>query len=349
MRTNDKSYTDEEKILVDRYIESFTVKELKTFLSAKNLSVDGKREDLLSRIREERSAGTISFSELVAELDRTQPWGAQHVILFGEPAGLPNADSFEGLTEFRELLKSVKLLKALGKRIALILPEALTVSAIEYSDVALRITAVERRHGFVRDEDMDEWGTDEHGQRVHKRAYIEEINRGLIIFEWDRIKNVAMLQITRLPTNDDYDKALDRFRRVVRKWLDLSRFPLLDPRSAVKALHQEEKDLGVKAARARACGIKYDTKAGGSIETTSATSKLSILSDSATSQAASIGLQSGVGRNGNFYWRDHPTASGGERGLHVKILGKAGRIHFPTDEKEEDIRHVLKNIRELCK
>lgn len=349
LRATDSEYTADEKDLIVTYLDTMlTIPNVKNFLREREMPVSGRKPELLKRIQDAVAKGDLTYVELVELLDEVQPWGAQHVFLLKEPHGLRvPVTTYRDPKLFEEHLRSNGASRPLRKNLPLVLPEALTVSAIEHTGGRLRVTAVERRDGFMRDEEKDEWKIDKDGQDVHMRAFVEETIRGLIVFEWDFTTNLAMLQITRLPTGEDYEKAEVRFQRAVSKWIDLSRFPKVDLRAGVKKLHEEEIAKGDKS-RARACGITYDTVAGGSVDAKSATAKVSIMSDPTASTAADVARKNGLGRKGNFYWRSAPTLPAGHRGLHVKILAKAGRVHFPTGEAEEDIRYVLEDFRSVC-
>ncbi len=325
-----------------------TKPDLRKFLREKKLPRTGRKAKLVKVITKALHDGTVSYTEVLGLLDAVLPWSAQHVFLLDESQRLPAPiETYRDKTTFEALLVKHSASRPLRETLPLILPEKLTVSKIEHTGDRIRVTAIERRDGFMRVEKEDKWKTDTHGRRVHMRAFIEETTRGLIVFEWNLTTNLAMLHVTRLPTGQSYDKAEIRFQHVVKKWIDLTAFPKLDLRIAVKTLHEEEMTKGV-ASRVRSHGIDYDTLAGGVITTRSATAAKSIMADSATKEAAEVGRKSGLGRMGNFYWKEAPNLDPNHRGIHVKVLAKPRRVHFPTGQTEEHMRHVLDEIRGAC-
>lgn len=350
-RVSDAEYTREERKIILEYVEDeLTVPMIKDFLREKGLPLGGKKSELIETVVEAIRMKQVTYVELIDLLDEVLPWGAQHVFLYGEPE-IKDTSAYRDPKEFGKLLAANGASRSFRARLPLALPDTLALSSIVHDGSAIRIVAIERREGFLRDSFRDTRSKTERDEVIEFRAYVEKTTRGLIIFEWDLVQNHAMMQVTTLPTKGDYGHAATRFSKLVSKWLDLSRFPVLNLRRGIAAFHTEHVEKG-EASRVTPHGVAYNTMAGGRVEARSATAKLPLSDDADAADAVERMRTEGIGRHGNFYWNVYPGCDDEEaqvgRGIHVKLLGEAQRSHFPTSNTEEVVRHVLSDIRAAC-
>ncbi len=350
LRLKGEEYTQEEKDRILKYVDDeVTVPRLKAFLADHELPRSGNKPDLLKAITDAIGDGDhhLDYPHVVELLDAVLPWGPQHVFLLGEPRrGETPVATYRNRETFEAHLREKASSRPFRAPLPLVLPEELTVSSIVHTGEKLRVTAIERRDGFMREENLDRV-EERNGETVHFRAFVEETTRGLIMFEWNFTTNVAMLQITRLPAGQDYAKAETRFIKLVSKWIDLTRFPRIRLGQAISTVYNEAIKLG-DTARARPHGVEWETIGGSRLQGKSATSQVSLVDDQAAKDAMDIGRDNGTGRTGNLYWQDVPDLPDEHRGIHVKVLAHASRIHFPTGQTEETMRHVLEEIRKAC-
>ncbi len=341
-------YTDEEKKLIFEYLEDhLTVGQVKAFLKKKDMKVSGTKAALIQRIMGAVKEASVTYAELIDILDAILPWGPQHVFLFDRVTmSVEQARIFANMDTFATYLSGKGSVKTLRSKLPLALPEVLTVSSIEHTGDLIRVTSIERRAGYFRDEKLDKSTNTKRGAKVQLRAFVERVLRGLIIFELDVVQQQAMVQVTRLASGDDYEQALQRFWRLVRKWMDSAWFPRLSIKKAIKKIH-----LGFLKDSVRAHGVAYDTVAGGRVDARSASATQSLEDDPDVVDSTNKIQKTGTGRLGNFYWVKYPgseTATS-DKGIHVKLLGLASRVHFHTSNSEEVVRHVLADVRKASR
>lgn len=343
VRASDDDYTAEERELILRYVkDELRVPEIRAYLKDIEERVSGNKDTLVERLAQAIDSGSLTYSDLVHLLDGHAPWKAQHVTLLGEPTF--DASEFRTPATFEERLRRHHASRVLREKLPLILPEKLTVSQIVHNGERIRVVAVERRDGWFRDKARDRT-KEEGGTTVEWRAFVRDIVRGLIVFEWDLVQNHAMLQVSQLPSGWDYDEARTRITHLLARWIDLNGFGGIDLRRAVSSLHKEE-ELQQGGSRVRSHGIEYETAQGRRLQGRSATARDSVLGEASVDGALQQVRSVGVGRTGNFYWRLdglEPALAGEE--AHVVINGAAGRVNFRTDNSEEVVRHVLAGIR----
>jgi hypothetical protein len=77
----------------------------------------------------------------------------------------------------------------------------------------------------------------------------------LAAFDWDLNANVAMLQITQLQMEGDYEKVAEQFFRLVKPWLDIKQFSAVDLRPLIRTLPEIEKTGQAEARAALKLGI----------------------------------------------------------------------------------------------
>jgi hypothetical protein len=212
----------------------------------------------------------------------------------------------------------------------------------------LRITAVEKREYTERTPERDEDKETESGERITLKAYVHHLTRSLAAFEWDLNANVAMLQITQLQMDGDYEEVAGQFFQLVRSWLDIGQFGAVDLRPVIRSLHEKERK---GEAEARSHGIHYRSPRGRRVSAHSPTPRDSVLGEPFIDDAMDSVRKNGVGHLGNFYWLagikpgsvTNPLRSDG----HVIIVGAKSRVNFPTPNTEDVVRYVLHRVREL--
>ncbi len=348
-RPDEDAYTEEERDLIERYIARLRMPSLKEFLRESDQKVSGTKGVLLGRIEAALEAGDVTYTQLVQFLDEVEPWRAQQVFLFG--ATTQNVAPFRTAESLGEHLRAHHASKPFRQPVPLVLPDELTVASIQHDGTRLRVTAIERREGWIRDESLDpeESERTDEDEEVQLRAYVKRVTRGLIAFEWNVVENVAMMQISRLPSGEDYEDARERFTKLVSRWLDVRSFPLINLPKAIKTLHmaEEAKKAASQAPALKSYGVEYARQGGGRLAGLSGSSEDSVTDDAVLTAALQQFRNVSQGRRGNFYWALDPLGQDYVGSTaHVIVFAATRRITFPTDNLDEaTIRHVLADIR----
>ena len=217
-----------------------------------------------------------------------------------------------------------------------------------HADGRLRVTAVEKREYSERTPEHDEEKETKSGERITLKAYMHHLTRTLATFEWDLNANVAMLQITQLQMEGNYEEVAKQFYQLVRPWLDFKQFGPVDLRPVIRKLHEIE---GMGQAEARSHGIHYRSPRGRRISAHSPTPRDSVLGETFINDAMDSVRKNGVGHLGNFYWlagvKPGPVTNTLKGEAHVIIVGANSRVNFPTPNAEEVVRYVLQRVRAL--
>ncbi len=325
---------------------------IQEFLGKHELGRSGTKAKIRERLEAALAAGTITTDSIVQLLDEVTPWGKQHVFLYRGPQS-PIAD-WKRTDWLAELLRRHRLHDCLNASLPLTLPEEMTVSSVMHDGRRLRITAIRKRQWNERMPEHDERRTTDLGEPIELRAYVDRVTRGLVAFEWDLIANTAMLQVSQLPTGVQYEEVAEEFFGLVREWLDIGHFTIVDLRRAIRRLHELEEN---GARETRSHSINYRTLEGRRLEGTSASSGDPLLGEPVIDSALAAVRANGVGHLGNFYWCPNGTANGVAAGasnghvspldadVHVVIHGHRNRINFTTPNDERTVRHVLSRIR----
>ena len=180
----------------------------------------------------------------------------------------------------------------------MILPEKLTLSSVTHAGETLRVTAVQKREYKDRAPEHDE-EKEIHGERIFLKAYKSHLTRTLAVFEWNLNANVAMLQITQLQEDGDYEKLAEQLSRLLKPWLDIKQFGVVDLRPAIAKLHEMEKN-GLPETRSH--GIDYRTLQGRQVSARSPSPKSSVFGEPVVDNAMDSVRKNSVGHLGNFYW-----------------------------------------------
>lgn len=341
--TSVKNFTSEEKATIKRYVADLSNEELREFLRENERPVSGAKDVLLERIDQLLATRAIDYGHLIDLIDTVTPWSAQHVFMLqGPERGL---DSFLSKDAFEKHLKTHRASSPLRERKKLALPDELTVVEIQHDGKRIRVTAVEKREGAYRDADYDSSAVTEEGAEVELRAYVHEVARGLVVFEWSVAERTANVHITQLPSMWDYEEAYERFADCTSSWLPLGDFDPINLRAAIPKMHDDEK---AKIGGIRSHGLEYETKQGRRLSGKSASATDSVLGEAVIDNAMHNMRTAGMGRNGNFYFDLSQLKDATREEAHVIIVANAGRVNFPTSNGEEAVRYVLSRIRSYC-
>jgi hypothetical protein len=305
----------------------------------------GTKEDLRARIQKALNDGEITYARLVDFLDSVAPWGKQHVFLYRGPQS--DIQPWKDLQHVHDLLKRHRVGRLFNARLPMILPEQLTLSSITHADGTLRVTAVQKREYRERAPEHDE-EKEANGETIFLKAYKSHLTRTLAVFEWNLNANVAMLQITQLQEDGDYQELAERLSRLLKPWLDVKQFGMVDLRPAIAQLHEMEKN---GPAETRSHGIDYRTMQGRQVSARSPSVKASVFGEPVVDNAMDSVRKNSVGHLGNFYWlaskKPGPANNPLIGDVHVIIVGAKSRINFPTPNAEDIVRYVLQRVRAL--
>jgi hypothetical protein len=338
------AFTADEQAQIITDLLALKKAQIADFLALAELHKSGTKEQIRGRVEEALDDSTISLAQIVQFLDDVIPWGKQHVQLYKGPrTSIANWKKTDWLAK---LLKRHRLGKYLNASLPLALPEKMTVSCIYHDAGRLRITAIKKREWWERNPVYDESKVTAEGDDVQLRAFVHRVTRGLVAFEWDLNANIAMLQISQLPTGFRYENVAQEFFDLIAAWLDINRFSTVDLRPAIKKLHElEEAGNG----ETRSHGINYRTLQGRRFEGKSASPADPLLGETVIDAALGAVRNAGVGHLGNFYWlpsaATNPVVNPLDGEVHVMIVGSQNRINFPTPNGEQTIRYVLSRIR----
>lgn len=336
---------EEQQALID-FVLALRKSHIQEFLKQVELPKSGTKQELRDRLQEALDEGNLTYGLLVDSLDSVAPWGKQHVFLYHGPRG--DVEAWKDPDHTQRLLKQHRLGKLFNARLPLILPEKLTISSVMHEDGRLRITAVEKREYSERTPEHDEEKMSKSGETITLKAYMHHLTRTLAAFEWDLNANVAMLQITQLQMDGDYEEVAEHFFQLVGPWLDIKQFGKVDLRPVIRALHEIERQ---GQAEARSHGIHYRSLRGRRISAHSPTPRDSVLGEGFIDDAMDSVRKNGVGHLGNFYWlagiKPGPVANTLKGDAHVIIVGAKSRVNFPTPNNEDVVRYVLHRVRAL--
>lgn len=337
-------YSEEEYEKIVDYLIALKKLKIQDFLEKFNISKTGNKSELRERIEETLDNGDISYRNIVDYIDVVAPWSKQHVILYDGPS--ESISKWKDPKWVTEHLKDNRVGKYLNARLPLILPTSLKISSIEHTDSYLRVTAVERHEHWERYSEYDKHEATPEGEDIELRAYLHLVTRGLVIFEWNLIANTAFLQISQLHSGSDYEKVVEKFSRLIKSWLDLSKFSLCDLRPVIKRLHELEEQSNPEA---RSHGIDYRTLQGRRLSGRSASVRDSVLGEPVIDNAMKEVRKKGVGHLGNFYWLPAESNSSHNNPLdeevHIVIVGDKNRLNFTTPNSEGTVRYVLTRVR----
>lgn len=339
--------TDEEQAQLIADLLVLKKPQIQHFLEQCGIPKSGTKAEIRERIERAIARGELLSNRIVQFLDEVTPWGKQHVYLYDGPSN--SIAEWRNRDWVQSHLKRHRLGKYLNASLPLALPEKMKISSILHTTGRLRVTAVKRRDWWERDPTYDSSMRTDGGEDVALRGYIHRVTRSLIGFEWDLRANTAFLQVSQLPAGIRYEEVAAEFFALIKDWLDVSRFSIVDLRPRIQRLHEIEERGG---GETRSHSINYRTLEGRRLEGTSASPGDPLLGEPLIDAALAAVRRSGVGHLGNFYWL--PTGASDsiacplETEAHVIIVGFHNRISFPTPSGEQVIRYVLSRIRNHC-
>ncbi len=346
MKRTPTTVTEEERDQVITYFFALRKSIIQEFLEEQGLPKSGTKEELRARISDALDEGTFDYTALVAALDAVAPWGKQHVLLFDGPP-----DPGTGWTDpgwVHDRLRQHRLGGLFNAPLPLILPPTLRLSSIEHRLDRLRVTAVERRETWERDETLDERKETEEHEEVRLHAFVRVVTRGFIAFDWNLVANTAFLQVSQLPAHATYADAVARFTTLTRGWLPLDRFTPVPVSPTIKKLHELEPTA---ATEARSHNIDYRTLLGRRLAASSASAQDSVLGEAVIDEALANVREQAVGRIGNFYWLPGhgpaPAQNPLTEELHIVLVAEGHRTNFMVPSSEAVIRYVLQRVRTL--
>jgi hypothetical protein len=336
---------EEQQALID-FVLALRKSHIQDFLNQVELPKSGTKEDLRERLQEALDGGDLTYERLVDFLDSVSPWGKQHVFLYRGPGN--DVQAWKDPDHVWGLLKQHRLGRLFNARLPLILPEKLTLSSVTHADGRLRVTAVEKRDYTERTPEHDEEKETESGDRITLKAHMHHLTRTLAAFEWDLNANVAMLQITQLQEDGDYEELAEQFTQLIKPWLDIKPFGAVDLRPVIRRLHEIEKN---GQAETRSHGIDYRSLQGRRVSARSPNPRASVLGEAFIDDAMDSVRKNSVGHLGNFYWladvKPGPAVNPLTGEVHLIIVGAKSRVNFPTPNSEDVVRYVLHRMRAL--
>lgn len=341
------SAPERDQLLVD--LHHLRCDRIRGFLKEQSIPRSGAKDILIGRIDEALSDGTLALTALIAFLDNETCWGKQHVVLFGpSPVVVPEAWTTQ--SSVRKHLARHHVSNLLNEKKLWVLPNKLQLSSIEHTATTVRVVAVQRREGWLREEALDDEKQDGDGNPIEMRAYRKLVTRGVVAFEWDLTTNVAMLQISQLPAHSDYKEVQQDFAQLVHTWLPIETFPSLSLSSAIASLYEAAK---TSPRELRTHGVEFQAEDGRRLSGRSKRAQQRLEGHKIIDNALdSLNAADGRGEQGNFYFlfedeEKQDVLSEDQSEVHVLLVaGEKNRINFTTPQTEEKIRHVLQVIRD---
>lgn len=337
--------TEEREALID-FVLALRKSKIQEFLSRAELRKSGTKPDLRSRLEEGLKEGTFTYERLVEFLDSVAPWGKQHVLLYKGPRG--DLGPWKDANRVLSLLKQHRLGKLFNAQLPLVLPDKLTLSSVSYSNGRLRVTAIQKREYAERTPEHDEERATTDGNRLTLTAHVHHLTRTLVAFEWDLNANVAMLQITQLQREGDYEELSEEFFQLICPWLDIKQFGPMDLRRVISKLYKLEANAH---AETRSHKIAFRSLRGWGLSANSPSRRDSVREEAHIHRAMDDASKNSVGHMGNFYWKPGvqtgPAANPLQEDIHVIIVGAKSRVNFPKPNTEEVVRYVLHRVRAL--
>jgi hypothetical protein len=340
-------YTEDEKRRIVEFFMALRLPEIRNFLRRRELPVSGPKAQIRERIETALMDDMLPYPGLVNWVDKFEPWNKQHIMMMNGP----NRRYTENWMDPRwvsQHLEDHDVDELLNAYRPLILPELLELTSIQTYERKIRVLAIEKREYLERNQLLDQEMVTDDGNDVEMRAYVKYIKRGHVTFEWDLESNDAFLQISQLPRRNDYTNVYQSFRELVYPWLDLNLFGTMNLSPVISRLHEIEEGGD---AFVRSYSIDYSSIQGRRVSGRGPSTADSLLGEHEIDEVMRSVRDYGIGHLGNFYWlpdRDNPYFDNPLEGdVHIFILGTKGRVAFPAQNREEDVRYVLSTVRSL--
>lgn len=339
-------YTEQERESLIDFVLALRKSHIKELLKRAELPMAGTKPDLRERLEEALKKGRLTHERLVEFLDSVAPWGKQHVFLYKGPRG--DLEAWKDAGHVLGLLKQHRLGRLLNARLPLILPDGLTLSSVTHSRGRLRITGIQMREYPERTPELDQEQKTDAGKRLTLTAHVHHLTRTLVAFEWDLDANLAMLQVTQLQRDGDYEKVAEEFFHLIGPWLDIKRFGPVDLRKVICKLDELE---GKGQGETRSHKIDFRSLRGRGLSAHSPSRQDSVRGEPHIDRAMDDARKNGVGHLGNFYWLQGKQPGSAPNPLkedvHVVVVGAKSRVNFPKPNAEEVVRYVLHRVRAL--
>lgn len=300
------------------------------FLRVRQLAFAGDKPTLRSRLASYLQAGTVTANELIGLLDEIEGWGDQHVYMYTASDALLRNISIEA--NVREMLRRRRCLRLLNNRLPLLLPDAPTLSAIQWTSQRIRFVWIDKRTWRERlpDQDREEAG-------IEFDAYETKEARGVVSFECDLVSGNAALLIQRLPSGNRYVEQKLRFEQELERFIDIAELAECRISSGIRRIDETP---GIRKR-----STEFQTLRGSRIGLTSQSRKQDAYGDPTVRSARRAVGHNATGRLGNFYFPSNdPNASD----IHVKLYAQDQRIGIFGECSEDEVRHVLSRVRGYC-
>jgi hypothetical protein len=330
----------EKKHLRERLSSSnFTKERIAGFLEKHELPKSGVKADLVDRLFQKIELNSIPYGSFMDWIDNVELWNKQHVYLFDGPEG-ELWEQWQDIEWAEQHLESVGLARLFNKKNPLALPEKLNISSIMHNGSRLQILAVQKHRYELKIGDRE---PDENDADVYYQKYQTATERVLVNFEWEFASNEAMIQISQLSSEEDYEEIRDSFIGMINNWLNIQdKFTIINLANSIARLRHEEQSGSKKVSSHE---MRIATPSNRQINIRSSAADQSTLGEKKIDDAFDYACSSGIGKFGNFYWLQHESIPELSRKVHVKINAIQHRINFTATNSEKVIRHVLKTLR----
>ncbi len=324
--------SDVDRKLLIEYVFGHRMAPIQGLLEQHGLAKSGKKEELKERVTKALDDGTIAAEALVAHLDHVEGWGNQHVYLYKSPPG--EQKTWKKHVDVIQKLTDAGAEHLFNQTRPLVLPDEPTLSTVEWTIRRVRFVWVEKREWEMRLEDED---AEEDG--ILYKAYLPQVARGIMAFDWNLVSGEAALMIQRLPSGEQYDAIRADYEAELEKFIDIENFTRVRARRAIRKLEKAAEVLNRK--------VDHETRSGGKASFTSKGRKTDAYADKDLKKSRdALGGQT-ISILGNFYFR--PKAKRLDRNIHIKVYSKDQRIAIFGECTEEEVTYVLSRIRQHSK
>jgi hypothetical protein len=341
-RSRIKGYSEEDRAHIREYLRALTKPKIQALLEEAGFAKTALKDKLLERVRAALDDGSLAYEHVVAFLDREVPWQSQHVFLFDSRGG--DTAKWKNRTQFARTLARNKIEHLLGQELPLIVVNELAVCQILHNQERLVVVAMDSREKTKNLSDLT-YREPKDDRTIEWRAYEVLTERGLIRFEWDFPSDTAMLQITQLEADGDYEKASKAFKELVSDWLPIDTlFANINLSKAIASLREREQN-GDHEARSSAIDLAVD---GRHVTGKSSSGKTPFVGAKSVNDAFAGMLSAGAAHFGNFAWQPDTESTPLSTEISTRILAQSNRVNFSAQTSEAIIRHVIGRIRVLA-
>ena len=352
-----KNLTDaqQQEFIVAAFMQ-FTNPMISEFLGRHKIKKSGNKEQLEARVVQNLDSKKLKLSDITGFINVASLWRRQHVFLFDAPSSI--TQTFSNRARFENHLKKKGFGSLLDSQLPAVLPDEMKLVSIEHNVDKIRITAVVRTTHRKREKELDELEDtvvskshiDKFGAAVfvEKRAFRIRIARTVVSLEWSLKTNspsFGMLQISEMPSGNDYAEIRDQFLELAKDIVPLGDFVPCNMDNVVGNIHDAE-DSSVDP-ETRSHRFDYLAQSGGRISGRSSAADASICNDQDIAPLVTNARSSGgSGEFANVYFLN----DGGtiDSDLHVYIYAEQSKIRIARHCTEEEVRHVISRIRHFA-